>query len=219
MTAHIHSWTDGYLAVRDRAFAVRGLIELDSGARWPRTTGGDVIAIAALFDPAVRENGALGVVARWRSLLADLERDALRSTHETYPENRTFWSTVETSAIFLDDLAVIPPAPSLWDALLSHLGSPRNVGPKGDGPFKHFDNAPTYSDLYIEQFKYLRELRGFDTKSPESGMGGVEKPIPRTTNGDVVLLADYWGKQLADVKDVFGHESVEKAWKEAVADI
>ena len=49
MTAHIHSWTDGYLALRERVVQTRGLVELDTGARWPRTTGGDVIAIAALM--------------------------------------------------------------------------------------------------------------------------------------------------------------------------
>jgi hypothetical protein len=220
MTAHIHSWTDGYLALRERVVQTRGLVELDTGARWPRTTGGDVIAIAALFDAAVRANGTLGVVRRWRGTLADLEREALTSSNETYPENRTFWASLEMAAIFLDDLAVTPPAPSLWDALLDHVGThaTRNAGPHGDGPFKHFD-VPTYSDLYIEQFKYLRDLRGFDNKDPEPGMGGANKPIPRTLNGDVVLLADYWGKQLADVKDVFGHESVEKQWKQTADEV
>lgn len=220
MSAHIHSWADGYVALRDHAFETRGLVELDSGARWPRTTGGDVIAIAALFDPSVRTNGTPGVVHRWRATLADLERDALNSSHETYPENRTFWGSLEMSAVFLDDIAVVPPAPALWEALLHQLGArPRNVGPKGDGPFKHFDNAPTYSDLYMEQFKYLRDLRGSDNKDPEPGTAGPNKPIPRSTNGDVIALADYWTKQLADVKDVFGHESVETTWKATTADV
>ena len=57
MSNHIHSWIDGHLALRERAYQVRGAIQLDSGARWPRTTGADVIAIAALFDHAARVNG------------------------------------------------------------------------------------------------------------------------------------------------------------------
>ena len=54
MSAHIQSWIDGHLAVRERAYQVRGAIELTGGARWPRTTGADVVAIAAVFDGAVR---------------------------------------------------------------------------------------------------------------------------------------------------------------------
>ena len=53
MSAHIHSWIDGYTALRARAYEMRGAIELDSGPRWPRTTGEDVIAIAAIFDAAI----------------------------------------------------------------------------------------------------------------------------------------------------------------------
>jgi hypothetical protein len=34
-----------------------------------------------------------------------------------------------------------------------------------------------------------------------------------------VLLADYWSKQLGNVKKVFGHESVEKHWRDAKTDV
>jgi hypothetical protein len=50
-------------------------------------------------------------------------------------------------------------------------------------------------------------------------MGGAKKKIPRTTNTDVLTLAGYWGKQLEDVKEVFGHESIEKRWKLLMADV
>ena len=77
MSAHIHSWIDGYAAVRARAYETRGAIELDTGARWPRTTGEDVIAIAALFDGAIRVHGTPGIVRRWRATLDQLETGAL----------------------------------------------------------------------------------------------------------------------------------------------
>ena len=221
MTTHIDTWTDGYLALRYRAFETRGFIELDTGARWPRTTGEDVIAIVAFFDHAVKSNGTPGILSRWHATLADLEAEAVSSPHKTYFANRAFWSTLELIAVFLDDMAVSPHAQPLWNALIATIGahSARNVGPSGDGPFKHFDNVKTYDDLYNEQFKYLRQLRGVDDLEPEPGMLGAKKQIPRTTNADVVLLADYWAKQLSDVKEVFGHASVEKRWKDAMADV
>lgn len=60
MSQHIHSWVDGLLAIRDRAYATRGFVELDDGSRWPRTTGADVIAIAAFVDPSVKRHGTPG---------------------------------------------------------------------------------------------------------------------------------------------------------------
>ena len=219
MSLHIHSWVDGHLAVRERAYQTRGFVELDGGARWPRTTGADVIAIAAIVDPPIKRHGTPGVLRRWRATLADLQREALAVPHDTYSENRSFWSTFEFVVVFLDDVAVTPPGAAVWDALLVEVGTYRNVGPDGDGPFKHFDNVKTYDDLYNEQSKYLRQLRGFDEMEPGPGMLGASKKIARTTNGDVVLLADYWSKQLADVKEVFGHAGVEQRWKDAMADV
>lgn len=217
----IHTWTDGYLATRYRAFEARGFIELDSGERWPRTTGEDVIAIAAMFDRAIKTNGTPRVLSRWHAALADIEADAVQSPHKTYFANRTFWSTLEGAAVFLDDVAVTAPGEALWNALLAAIGSHavRNVGPSGDGPFKHFENVKTFDDLYIEQLKYLRDLRGFDKLQPPTGMGGGERPIPRTTNADVIALADYWSKQLGSVKHVMGHDAVVKAWQGVLADV
>jgi hypothetical protein len=217
----IQTWSDGYLATRYRAFETRGFVELDSGERWPRTTGEDVIAIAALFDRAIKGHGTPGVLNRWAATLADIEADAVQSPHKTYFANRTFWSTLESATVFLDDMAVSPPAEALWHALITAIGAhaPRNVGPNGDGPFKHFANVKTFDDLYIEQFKYLRDLRGTDKLQPPAGMGGGERPIPRTTNADVIALADYWTKELGSVKHVMGHDAVAKAWQMALADV
>src|SRR5437764_5326778 len=130
MSAYIHSWIDGYVALRARAYEMRGAIELDSGARWPRTTGDDAIAIAALFDGPIRGHGTPGIIRRWRAVLDELETCALVARHATYSGNRAFWSTVEGAAVFLDDAEVTPPASALWDALLAQVGARerRNAG-------------------------------------------------------------------------------------------
>jgi hypothetical protein len=220
MNTSIHSWTDGVVALRERSEETRGTIELDSGARWPRTTGDDVIAIAAMFDPAIREHGSPGIVRRWEATLADLERAALMTPRETYPENRSFWDGVEMMAVFLDDLDIEVPEATWWSALLDQVGAPlRNAGPHGDGPFGHFVNIKTYDDLYLAEYKHLREKRGADALPPPPGVSGFAKPIPRTTNADVIELATYWGTQLGAVKHVMGHDSTEARWKTALADV
>jgi hypothetical protein len=114
------------------------------------------------------------------------------------------------------------PPPEIWNALCAQLADAterRNVGPKGDGPFKRFENVKTFDDLYLEQFKYLRDLRGFDKMKPDPGTTGPEKLIPRSTNGDVVALADYWTHQLGAVRRVMGHEGVASEWQAARADV
>lgn len=221
MSAHVHNWIDGYLALRARAYETRGSIELDSGARWPRSTGEDVIAIAAMFDRAIRLHGTLGIIRRWRAILAELEHEALSAPHATFRDNRAFWSSLETAAVFLDDLAIETPAPTLWDALIEQLGIEvaRNAGPSGDGPFGHFDDIKTYDDLYLAEYKYLREKRGADNVAAPVGVSGAQKPIPRATNADVLALAAYWSKQLDGAKHVMGRDTIDARWKAVLADI
>ena len=43
--------------------------------------------------------------------------------------------------------------------------------------------------------------------------------IPRSTNGEVILLAEYWAKQLAAAKSVMGRDAVVKSWAETIADV
>ncbi len=219
MSSTIHSWIDGYLALRQRAYDTRGGIELDDGSHWPRTTGADVIAIAALVDQAIRGNGTPGILRRWHAALAELQRDALSAPHDTYPNNRAFWSTLETVVVFLDDVGITPPDPMLWEAMLGELGAYRNAGPSGDGPIAHFDNIKTYDDLYNAQLKFLRSKRGTDALDQPPGFSGGVRDIPRTTNADVLQLATYWATHLADGKHVFGHDGVVARWTPVLADI
>jgi hypothetical protein len=224
MTDHIQTWTDGYIALRTFVWETRGGIETETNESWPRSTGDDVVAIAALFDPEIRAHGTPGVVRRWLAALDDIERSALTCPHETFRANGSFWASLEVAAVFLDDLAISPPEQGLWDALFDQLGQPppqppRNAGPTGDGPFAHFDNVKSYSDLYFAEYKYLIEKRGADKKPPPPGAAGFEKDIPRTTNTDVIALAAYWSQRLADVKHVMGREGIENAWKATLTDL
>jgi hypothetical protein len=220
MSSNIYSWIDGHLAVRQRAYETRGSIELDTGARWPRATGSDVISIAAVFDDAVRLHGSAGLQMRWRATLADLERDALRAPGETYAENRTFWATLEVVAVYLDDIMVSPPSPVVWDTLLHEVGArPRNAGPTEDGPVAHFDGIKTYDDLWNAQRAFLADKRGSDKVPPPTGMMGADMVVPRTTNQDVLQLATYWADQLAKAKQVMGYAGVVAKWKPVMDDV
>ena len=113
-----------------------------------------------------------------------------RLARSEYAENQSFWETLPHICVYLHGQgAELPPA-EVWEALLDELGGElRNAGPKGDGPFKHFD-VNGFDELYAAQFKYLRKLRGADDKDAEPGMVGARRPIPRSTNADVIALAD-----------------------------
>jgi hypothetical protein len=221
MTIHIHNWTDGYLALRDRAFVARGSIELDSGPRWPRTTGADAIAIAAVFDPAMQAHGTPGVLSRWRLVLDDLRRAALPAHDDPYSENRSFWNSLEGAAVFLDDARIASPPSTGWAALLAEVGThlARNAGPSGAVPFGPFASVATYDDLYLAEYKLLRDQRGADTLAPPTGSGGITKPIPRTTNADVLQLASYWGTQLGAAKRIMGTDTITAKWHAAMSDV
>lgn len=226
----LNSWIRAFHAVYQAASASRGSIELnfgaDDAARWPRTIGADVIAIAAVFDPALRTApvgfGGHALEHRWSAAMDDIERFALREPLEPYRENRSFWNTLSAVCVYLNAEGAPLPGRAIWSALLAQLADqlePRNAGPSGDGPFKQFDGIKTFDDLFVAQLKHLRESRGSDDRDPEPGMTGGQKPIPRSTNGDVVLLADYWTKQLARVRRVMGADGVDQRWKAALVDV
>ena len=220
----IQDWSDIYVALEQRAEHERGFIETAAPQpqRWPRTTGADAIAIAALVDPHVRAlRGAFAVQRRWSACLADIEKHALEAPGNTYVGNRELWRCLAIVCVHLASVEAPLPDRAMWESLYAELGlalAIRNVGPKEDGPFQRFD-VKTYSDLFSAQLKYLSDARGFDNKDPEPGMTGAKKLIPRSTNADVVALADYWSKQLARVKEVFGHAGVVARWKAALADV
>lgn len=226
----IHSWLRAFFAMQHAASEARGAIEVNPGTevavRWPRTIGADVISIASVVDPALREvadrHDAAEVAARWRAVMDDIEQDALRYPRSTYSANREFWHALSAVCIYLHSHATPLPPAAFWTALLAQLGERldlRNAGPLGSMPFKQFEGVKTFDDLFAAQRDYLRAQRGSDDKDPEPGMQGGKKPIPRSTNSDVVVLADYWTQQLGRVKKVFGADKIEQLWKTATADV
>jgi hypothetical protein len=230
MSIEISTWLRAFFALQASAMESRGFIEADVGgdnpARWPRTTGHDVIAIASVIDPYLREQplrfGGHGLARRWRALVDDLERYALADPRDEYVENRVFWHSLAPVCVYLHSEGAPLPPSDVWDALQALLFDDeelRNIGPKGDGPFQHFDNIKSFDDLFRGQYKHLRDTRGADEFAPEPGMGGAKYKIPRTTNADVIALADYWSKQFAGAKEVFGHKAAMERWKKALVDV
>lgn len=225
----IREWSDGYVALKRRAESLRGFVELNPDTqdreKWPRTTGADVIAIAAFIDAQlhrVPRFESSGIARRWRACLADLELFALPALGDTYSENRAFWACLAAAVVYLSSVDVPLPPQATWNALLARLGKlaeRRNIGPKGDGPFRHFDGVKTFDDLYNQQYLFMRDTRGADEMAPEPGMMGTTYKIPRSTNADVIALADYWSKQLGSVKKVMGHDGTVKRWNAALADV
>lgn len=225
----IRDWSDGYVALKTRAEQLRGSIELNPDTpdweRWPRTTGADVVAIAAFIDSHLRAQRSFaksGLARRWNACLTDLELYAIPRLGESYSENRAYWRCLAAAFVYLSSVEAPLAAQARWTTLLAAFGELaeyRNVGPKGATPFKQFDGVKTFDDLYIAQYKHLRDTRGADSLDPEPGMGGTNFPVPRSTNADVIALADYWTKQLGGVKQVMGHDGIVKRWQATLAEV
>src|SRR5690349_16401027 len=115
-TSPIHRWTDAYLTLEERLEELRGVIEIEAGPglrRWPRTTGEDVIAIAAVLDERLRcaptIYGSDNVRRHWHPCLGALERYAWTEPRNIYVENRAFWSTALMACVHLDSAEQPPP--------------------------------------------------------------------------------------------------------------
>ncbi len=236
-TQPIRTWADAYLAMKRRFEAVRGFVEVNpdtpDAVRWPRTTGHDAIFIAATLDRALRYApqgfGSDGIHRRWHACLDDLERFGWSEPHSTYVENRELWSCALAVCVHLDAVDSVPPGAAFWDGFfvqIEHGDGHRNLDP---GPFVTFDNVKGYDEMYIAQYKYLRDARGADSMpQPTEKVGGFDVgggtfPVPRTTNSDVLQLATYWSKALALAKgkQLFGGLGTVKtaAWGAVLDDV
>jgi hypothetical protein len=229
----IRSWTDGYTVLRRYAGAACGWIQLDSDApdrRWPRTTGLDVIMIASFIDDAFRRVAStsyLGIIRRWSSCKYDLERDALDALGDTYRGNRAFWSCLAAVVAHLAHEECPLPSQAAWITLLADIGpsqidgASRNAAPATDDPPVWFASAGSLDKLYLAQRQYLANLRGFDRLAPEPDMAGGVMPVPRSTNADVMKLAAFWTKALAEekAKHANGYDTVRARWSAVERDI
>lgn len=222
-------WIRAFLAISDAAGDARGVVPVtiddEIVSKFPHTTGEDVIAIAAIVDPFVRSGelrfGGHGLARRWRAVVDDLALHAESDAKTPYRENQMFWSTLLSVCVYLHANDVDVPPVATLDALIASFGPLRNgkTGPTELGPFKAFDNVKTFDDLFTAQLKYLAELHGSDVRDPDPGMPFTSMTIPRSTNGEVVLLAEYWARQLDAAKQVMGRDAVVKSWAATIAEV
>lgn len=227
----IRSWNDGYAALRRRAGEARGWIELASDApdrRWPRTTGLDAIVIASFIDAVFERTDRVtyaGTMLRWESCKAELERDVLhgQALDETYRGSRDFWQCLAMMCAHLAHVDAPLPPQAVWHRVLATIGAPltRNASPDQDRPPVWFANAGSLNKLYLAQRTYLANLRGADRLAPEADMSGGVMPIPRSTNGDVLQLAEFWSRALEEPKAQRenGYDTVRARWTAVMRDV
>ena len=203
MLTSIDDWPSVYRALKQRAEAMRGAVELHVGTadhvRWPRTTGADVVAISAVVDQHVRRlratYGKHTLIFRWRTCLQDIARLALSAPGNQYAKNREFWDCLATAVAYLASVDAPLPDPTALTTLIENLGhilALRNIGPEGGGPL-NFNNAKTFGELYIQQSKQLRALRGFDEM--ECGIHSIAITETGPSRSPKTVHRDRWSGQ------------------------
>jgi hypothetical protein len=207
MTMAITSWLRGYFATRERTAELRGLAEINAGTSerraWPRTTGADVIMIAAIVDPALRAYplrwGGHGIGRRWRVCVDDLERFALPAPRDEYPPNPSFWSAIAAACVYLHASQAPLPEQPIWSALLDRLGTQSHGGTMID----------SWTQAYIELRRCAEVARGVSD--------GDSLEWPRTTGADVLALgAPFHGFVHGVEPDAPGGVAVARRWRQAM---
>ena len=97
----------------------------------------------------------------------------------------------------------------------------RNAPPAKDDPPVWFTSATSLDKLYLAQRDYLAKLRGFDRLAPEADMNGGVMPVPRSTNAEVIKLAEFWSRMLTlqKAKNESGYDTVLARWRAVLADV
>ncbi len=218
MSNAIHTWVDAYVATVHHLEASRGNVELEGASgvrRWPRTTGHDVIIVAALLDKQLRYApytfGVESLHRRWRACLDDLERYAWPEPRNAYPENRAFWSTAIAVCVHLDAATVPPPEAAFWEALRLQFDQP------ADG-HRNANDATAEETLIAQRKDYLGK-RGIDERYPKRPF--PMPAVPRSTNTDAMVLATYWTNRLAlaNVSHPGKLDGVAKDWNDCITKI
>lgn len=218
----IATWNDLYYHLWTQAAQSRGTVTSLTGAasaeryntiaEWPRTTGADAIAIASLVDPALGalplRPGGYGITRLWQTAVIELEELAFGQPAAEYRDNPSFWSTLLPVASYLDTMGAPLPPEEAWEALLSALWAPiefRNAS----APTTRTITESTVEKMWDTQHDEMVKARGFDLREPTGAMLGRAMKVPRTTNADIVRLANYWAERLSDfvTKVITGHVS------------
>jgi hypothetical protein len=207
-------WDDAYHELWRHAAHHRGLREaigelpghtLSQNVRqWPRTCGGDVLAIAAVIDPMLRaaplETGGHGIERKWQRCTHDLADAALREPMREYRHNREFWSVLASIAAYLASVDATVPE-DVWQALLADVATPERAPRNSIIADQIFQVVSfSYDELWQELKRGLAQLRGADVRDPGPDVRGGRMTVPRTTNADVLQLAALWTNALALVE-------------------
>jgi hypothetical protein len=235
------SWSDLYRqlwmhAARSRGTRWRDDDELDHASgpsipEWPRTTVGDVVAIVMMVDPLLGSlpvrPGGYGVTRLWQTAVIELESLAAIHPGGEYSHNRTFWSTLLTVVAYLETRDAPLPHDDTWDALRAELAA-RPTERNASGPTTRTITEGSVEKMWDSQQAELIAARGFDLREPTGSMLGRPMKVPRTTNADVVQLADYWSHELerfeakvhdGTVSNSMGLDGQRTRWTAIMADV
>jgi hypothetical protein len=205
----IHAWSEFYFQLWTQAAQSRGTItdmgdpgtgQYTSVPEWPRTTGADALAITSLIDSVFAalplRPGGYGITRLWQTAVIELEGAVFPDPGAEYVHNRSFWSTLLAVAAYLDTVSASLPLQEALDATLATLWAPveyRNAS----GPTAKTIIESTAEKMWASQRDEMAKARGFDLQEGTERRPGSTMRIPRTTNADIVRLAEYWAKQLA----------------------
>lgn len=234
----ILTWDDVYYQLWTQAAQSRGTGADAAGAdrystvrEWPRTTGADAIAIASVVDPILGAQplrpGGYGIAQLWQTAVIELDGIAFARPGTEYVHNRALWSTLLAVASYLDTVDAPLPPEDAWEALIGTLWAPvdhRNAS----GPTTRVITEGTAEKMWDAQQAEMIQARGFDLREPTGAMLGRAMKVPRTTNADIVRLADYWAKQLSGfvtkvligtVTNSMGLEGQSRRWSTILEDV
>jgi hypothetical protein len=234
------AWDEAFHRLWTHAVKHRGMdlgeqpasISDDTIQGWPRTRGSDVLAIAAVVDPFVRmlplEPGSFGIARRWHHCANDLADLAVERPAHEYSLNRAFWATLAATLAHLAS-ASAPVPRAVWRALLAEIASP-DEGHGWGGDDHHHLTGDSYDELWRLQKATLSNLRGVEIHAPSGDATGPRAIAPRTTNRDVLQLANFWTLALikaghnrpaldAEPVGMFGLDGLKRRWNAVLSDV
>jgi hypothetical protein len=206
------TWNDMYLELWTEAARSRGTItnigELPDAPRvstigeWPRTTGADVIAIASLIDPVLSETplrlGGYGLTRLWQTQVIEIEGAAFPNPTAEYAHNRAFWSTLLAVAVHLTTMEAPTPVDEAWEMLIGALWTPAIEQRNAAGATARTLASGTFAGMWeVLRAEHVR-ARGREVRADDNL--GTPIDVPRTTNGDVRRLENYWNRSLIQLQ-------------------
>jgi hypothetical protein len=158
----------------------------------------------------------------------ELEGLAFAQPSVEYAHNRALWSTLLAVASYLDTMDAPLPSEDAWEALLDTLWAPASDYRNAGGPTTRVITESVIEKMWDSQHAELIKARGFDVREPPPNAGGRPMQVPRTTNADVLRLAEYWTKQLVKlqvkvmlggVANTMGLTGEQTRWQAATVDV